>query len=180
MPLRSFILVNLVIIPAFIGFVAEEMNSRVLDAREVLLRRNVLQAVGFIPAGGENIEWDLSADGEAGSGAPEERGERLACYWRKMRKWERVRGERDRKRKLNWAGGRGGEWVGMYIRETKIRKFLLERLHEFHTDPMLLVVFLVVMALLSAGATADGGYIDHTISNLPKIFKSEPFFFSKS
>lgn len=56
MPRRAFILVNLVIIPAFVGFVAEEMDSRVLDAREVLLRRDMLQAVGFVPTGRENIK----------------------------------------------------------------------------------------------------------------------------
>lgn len=41
------------------------MDGLVLDAGDVLLGLDVLQAVSLVPTGGEDIEGDLAADGEA-------------------------------------------------------------------------------------------------------------------
>lgn len=74
MSLGPIILVNLVVVAAFVGLVAEEVNGRVLDARNVLLRCQVLEAVGFVPAGREDVEGDLPADGEAVEKKVDKRG----------------------------------------------------------------------------------------------------------
>lgn len=60
------ILVNLVVVAALERLVAEEVDGGVLDAVGLLgLVLEVLQAVGLVPAGGEDVEGDLAADGEA-------------------------------------------------------------------------------------------------------------------
>lgn len=41
------------------------------------------------------------------------------------------------------------------VREAEVTKFLFQRLDEFGTDLMLLVVLFVVVALLDAGVAAD-------------------------
>lgn len=60
------VLVNLVVVAALEGLVAKEVDGGVLDAVGLLgLVLEVLQAVGLVPAGGEDVEGDLAADGEA-------------------------------------------------------------------------------------------------------------------
>ncbi len=61
----ALILVNLIVVAALIGLIAEEVDGGVIHSGQVLLRLEVLQAVGFIPTGGEDIEGYLSADGVA-------------------------------------------------------------------------------------------------------------------
>ena len=56
------IAVNLVIVSARKAFVAKEVDGLVLNTRDILLGLDVLQAVGLVPAGRENIERDLAAD----------------------------------------------------------------------------------------------------------------------
>lgn len=58
----TLILVNLIIIPPFVCLVAEEVNGCVLYSRQILLRFQVLQAVSFVPSGGEDVKRYLSAD----------------------------------------------------------------------------------------------------------------------
>ncbi len=65
MPHGPLILKNLIIVAAFVRLVAEEVNRRVLDAADFFFFGEVLQAVGFVPAGGEDVEGDLAADGVA-------------------------------------------------------------------------------------------------------------------
>lgn len=65
MSLGPLVLVNLVVVAAFVGLVAEEVNGLVLDAGDVLLRRQVFEAVGLVPAGGEDVEGNLPTDGVA-------------------------------------------------------------------------------------------------------------------
>ena len=62
MPRRPLILVNLPVIAPLVGLVAEEVYRRVLDPRQVLLGLEMLQAVGFVPTSGKDIEGDLAAD----------------------------------------------------------------------------------------------------------------------
>lgn len=62
---RALILIDLEIVPPLGGLVAEEMHGGVVDAGDVFFRGQVLQAVGFVPAGGEDVEGDLPADGVA-------------------------------------------------------------------------------------------------------------------
>lgn len=65
-PDRPRVLVNLIVVPALECLVAEEVNRRVSYTSRLLgLVLEVLQAVGLVPAGGEDVEGDLAADGEA-------------------------------------------------------------------------------------------------------------------
>lgn len=62
----SWVLVDFVVVAALVRLVAEEVNGGVLDTTwQVLLVLDVLQAVGLVPALGEDIERDLAADGVA-------------------------------------------------------------------------------------------------------------------
>ena len=74
MSYRSTILINLIIIPPLIRLIAKEMNSRIIDSRNLFFILEMLEAVGFVPAGGEDVEGDLAAYGETVLG---ERGRRL-------------------------------------------------------------------------------------------------------
>ena len=65
MPHRPTILIDLIIIAPLIRLIAKEMNSRILDPANLFFFFQVLQAVGLVPAGGEDVEGDLAADGEA-------------------------------------------------------------------------------------------------------------------
>lgn len=65
---RPLILINLIIIPPLIRLIPEEMNSRILDPADFFFFCQVLQAVGLVPAGGEDVEGDLAADGETVGG----------------------------------------------------------------------------------------------------------------
>lgn len=56
------IAVDLPIIAAGEGLVAEEVDGFVFDTGDVLLGFNVLQAVGLVPAGGEDVKGDLATD----------------------------------------------------------------------------------------------------------------------
>ena len=59
--------VDLVVVAAGEGLVAEEVDRLILDAAgELGLGLEVPEAVGLVPAGGEDVEGDLAADGEAG------------------------------------------------------------------------------------------------------------------
>ena len=59
------VLENLVVVAALVGLVAEEVDGAVLDAADLLLGFDVLQAVGLVPASGEDVKGDLAADGVA-------------------------------------------------------------------------------------------------------------------
>ena len=60
---RTRILKDFVVVAAFVCLVAEEVNFRVFGAGNFFLLGYVLQAVGFVPAGREYVERDLSTDG---------------------------------------------------------------------------------------------------------------------
>jgi len=53
---------NLIVVSTRESFVTEEMDGLVLDARNVLLSLDVLQAVSLVPASGEDVKGDLAAD----------------------------------------------------------------------------------------------------------------------
>ena len=57
-----FIAVDFIIISTLVRLVAEEMDGAVVDAANRLLGSNVLQTVRLIPAGGEDIEGDLTTN----------------------------------------------------------------------------------------------------------------------
>jgi hypothetical protein len=61
----SFVRVYLVIVSTLKRLVAEEVDCGVVDARNVSLRLDVSEAVGFIPPSGEDVEGDLASDREA-------------------------------------------------------------------------------------------------------------------
>jgi hypothetical protein len=68
-PNRPLVAEKLPVVAARVRLVAEEVDL-VVDESPRLLRLNVSQAVGLVPAGGEDVEGDLAADGicEAGVG----------------------------------------------------------------------------------------------------------------
>ena len=58
--------VNLVVVTADHGLVAKEVDRLVLDAAGLLgLLLEVLEAVGLVPACGEDVKGDLASDGES-------------------------------------------------------------------------------------------------------------------
>jgi len=59
------VLVDLVVITSDEALVTEEVNVLILGTGDVLLSLDVLESIGLIPAGGENIKRDLTTDGEA-------------------------------------------------------------------------------------------------------------------
>lgn len=61
---RARVLVDLVIVSTGEALVAEEVDFRILGARNVLLGFDVLQAECLVPACWEYVEGDLAADGE--------------------------------------------------------------------------------------------------------------------
>jgi hypothetical protein len=60
------VLINLVVVTSDETLVAEEVDVLVIGAGKLLLGRNVLQGIGLVPAGREDIEGNLSANGETG------------------------------------------------------------------------------------------------------------------
>lgn len=59
------ILIDLPIVAALVGLVAKEVDRGVLNTTGLFgLGLEVLQAVGLVPAGGEDVEGDLAADAE--------------------------------------------------------------------------------------------------------------------
>ena len=57
------VLKDLVVVAALVSLVAEEVDGAVFDAADLLFGLDVLQAVRLVPAGGEDVEGDLAADG---------------------------------------------------------------------------------------------------------------------
>lgn len=57
--------VDFIIVAALEGLVTEEVDGLVLDAALFGFVLEVVEAVSLVPAGGEDIEGDLSANGEA-------------------------------------------------------------------------------------------------------------------
>lgn len=64
---RPWVGEDLVIVASDKALVAKEVNLLVLGAGGVLLSLDVLQAVGLVPAGGEDIERDLTTNRETAS-----------------------------------------------------------------------------------------------------------------
>ena len=71
MPHRPAILIDLVIITPLIRLIAKEVNSRVIDAADLLFIFDMLQAICLVPASGEDVEGDLAANGKSISKAGE-------------------------------------------------------------------------------------------------------------
>lgn len=56
--------VDLVVVPALMGFVAEEMDRCIVYTADLLFCFDMPQAVGLIPSRWKNIKGDLAANGE--------------------------------------------------------------------------------------------------------------------
>ena len=137
---------DLVIVAALGGLVAEEMDSGILDTTGPLrLVLQVLQAVSLVPAVGEDVEGDLTADGEAG-------GFRIM-----VRKGYKRKGGGEKER------ARGGE---VNSRQAEVSKLLTQLLNEGLTNLVLKVVLLVIETLLVGGVTADRRDVDHAVPEL--------------
>lgn len=59
------VLIDFIVIAADKALVTEKVDVLILDAGDVLLGLDVLQAIGLVPAGREDVEGDLATDGEA-------------------------------------------------------------------------------------------------------------------
>ena len=70
-----FVLINLVIIAAFVRLVPKEMDSRVFGTGDILLAFEVLEAVGLIPTCREDVEGYLASYGVALEKGMLERGD---------------------------------------------------------------------------------------------------------
>lgn len=62
---RARVGVDLIVIATDETFVTEEVDGLVIHSGDTLLGRDVLQAIGLVPASGEDIERDLTTNGEA-------------------------------------------------------------------------------------------------------------------
>ena len=65
MPDCSAILEDFIVVPALVCLVAKEVNGGVVNTADLLLLLNVLQTIRLIPAGGEDIEGDLTSNAVA-------------------------------------------------------------------------------------------------------------------
>lgn len=65
MPCDTRITEDLVVIASLLRLVTKEMDGFVLDTCQLLLLLDVLEAICLVPAGGENVERDLSTYGES-------------------------------------------------------------------------------------------------------------------
>lgn len=61
----SRVVIDLVIVAAFEGLVAKEVNDLVFDAALLGLVLEMLKAIGLVPAGGKDVKGNLATDGEA-------------------------------------------------------------------------------------------------------------------
>lgn len=59
----SRVRIDLVVVSAFEGLVAKEVNVLVIDAGKCLFGLDMAQTVGLVPACGKDVERDLPADG---------------------------------------------------------------------------------------------------------------------
>jgi hypothetical protein len=108
--------VDLPIVPSLVCLVPEEVDGGVLDAIGPLgFSLYMVQAVCLVPALGEDVEGDLSAD---------------------------------------------------RVGQAEIGESFLELGNHLGSDVVLNVVLVVVVALLDAGVTADGGDVDHAVAEL--------------
>jgi hypothetical protein len=64
MPHSSLIRENFMIIAARISLIAKEMDCLVFNSGNILFSLDVLKAIGFVPAGWEDIEGDHASNGE--------------------------------------------------------------------------------------------------------------------
>lgn len=161
---RAGVGVDLKIVATGEALVTEEVDGLVLDAGNILLGLDVLQAVSLVPTGGEDIEGDLAADGVA-----------VAERWLK----------------LNIHGVYRS--VDANLRETIVGELLLQGFDHIPTDVVDLIITksivsrnvpacpaisasiagssgvnirLELIPLLHAGITSNGADIDHAISEL--------------
>ena len=62
MPNCPSIFEDLIVVSTLEGFIAEEMDGRIVNTAKGLLCLQVLQAVSLVPASGKYVEGNLSAD----------------------------------------------------------------------------------------------------------------------
>lgn len=142
----SLVAEDLVIVAALECLVSEEVDLLVSDSVGLLgLVLEVAQTVSLIPAGGEDVEGNLAADGEAAcmllAGAQAEGGENEFKI---------------------------GKRKSSGIRKSQVAEFLLENSNELLSDLGILIVGLELVSLLGAGVSADGADVDHAVTELNK------------
>lgn len=62
---RARVRVDLIVIATGEALVTEEVDGLIVHSGDALLGRDVLQAVGLVPASGEDVERYLATNGEA-------------------------------------------------------------------------------------------------------------------
>lgn len=159
MPDGARVLVDLVVVAALIRLVAKEVDSGILDpAGEVLLVFHVLETVCLVPAAGEEVKGDLTADGVA------------IIHKQESRQLVPFRGVRARLPLGKTV--EDGEWKKQKekknSRQTKIREFLLDSSDKRLPYAVLQVILLVLVPLGHRRIPANRTDIDHTIPELDK------------
>lgn len=142
----TLILVNLIIISPPVCLVAEEVDGCVLYSGQILLRFQVLQAVCFVPSGGEDVKGYLSTNRVA---TDDTNG--LICRLKK--------------------GGR----LGSSLREAKVWELFLERSDKVGPNLVLSVVFLIVIPFLYAGVAAYRGDVHHSVPDYVELARTRPW-----
>lgn len=141
MPHSPGIAIYLPIITPLKRLIPEKVYSRVLNAvGHVDLVLHVLQAVGFVPALGEDVEADLAADGVA-----RKMGQKVS--------------------ETSWVLGDKG---GKGLRETIIRELAFNSLNKLLPNPMLQIKNFILPPLLLTSVPANGADINHAVSELHK------------
>lgn len=147
--------VDLVVVSALHVLVAKEVDGLVLDAALLLgLGLEVIEAVGLVPALGEDVERNLATNGEAVVRVRKRFGQSaLYPYFSLCIRLHLFQGPTKKK-------------GSNYSRQTKVGKLLLERLDKLDADLVHLVVGVEVLALLRRGVPADGRDVDHAVAEL--------------
>lgn len=108
---RAAIREDLVVITTLETLVAEEVNGGILDARDILLRLDMLETVRLVPTRRVDIERNLPANSVASSKGT----------------------VRIRRRMIR-------DWVSVHSHKSVIREFLLERFDHISSDIVLFVI----------------------------------------
>lgn len=140
--------VDLPVVAALEGLVAEEVDGAVRDAAGLLrLGLEVAQAVRLVPARGEHVEGELAADGISVCGECQP-GSFLSLSL-SISLFE------------GWSGKGKKD-----VRQIQMSKSLLQLLNKRGPDAVLEVVLLEGEALLEVRVAADGRDVDHAVAEL--------------
>lgn len=133
--------VDLPVVAALEGLVAEKVDGFEVDAGQGRLGLQVTETVSLVPAHREDVEGDLAAD-------------RITIIFTPLMLVERS---------VDRVGDKG---KGENVRQSQIGKFLLQRLDHGMSTPAPLVPGLELVPFLAAGITPHRTHVDHARAKL--------------